>query len=176
MSGGPPMLSEGEAAPARRPTPTPARRRLGSTTAADPPAAARLRRRARRARTPPPRCSSAVAWPAARPAAADLPSTPSAHAAATVLVGRGVAGRPADCRGSSSCSSPPPASTPSAHAAATVLAGRGVAGSRRRHERRQCRAKVARDGAVRATRDARADGVRRPDFLTEAPFEAAARL
>ena len=65
MSGGPPMLSEGEAAPARRPTPTPARRRLGSTTAADPPAAARLRRRARRARTPPPRCSLAVASPAA---------------------------------------------------------------------------------------------------------------
>ena len=79
-------------------------------------------------------------------------------------------------RGSSSCSSPPPANTPSAHAAATVLAGRGVAGSSRRHDRRQCRAKVARDGAVRATRDTRADGVRRPDFLTEAPFEAAARL
>ena len=107
------MLSEGEAAPARRPTPTPARRRLGPTTAADPPAAAR--------------------------------ASAGEHA------------ERARCR----------------HG---VLVGRDVAGRRRRHERRQCRAKVARDGAVRATRDARADGVRRPDFLTEAPFEAAARL
>ena len=55
-------------------------------------------------------------------------------------------------RGSSS--SPPPASTSSAHAAATVLVGRRVAGRRPRHERRQCHAKVGRDGAVRVTRDA----------------------
>ena len=56
--------------------------------------------------------------------------------------------------GRGSSSSPPPASTSSAHAAATVLVSYCVAGRRPRHERRQCRAKVGRDGAVRVTRDA----------------------
>ena len=131
------MLSEGEAAPARRPTPP----RILQLQLAPPPA-----------------------------------STPSAHAAATVLVGRGVTGRRRLPRVLQLQLASAGEHAERARCRHGVLVGRDVAGRRRRHERRQCRAKVARDGAVRATRDARADGVRRPDFLTEAPFEAAARL